>query len=81
MTFGGTVSLTHPHNPAGTAQSRQGLLEHADVWTVLDLIVAEFQSDPTSVACFDARLVRRAIELNKQHRARKARLTLEPKSS
>lgn len=43
-------------------------LKSADVWTVLDLIVSEFQSDPTSVACFDARLVKRAIELNKQHK-------------
>lgn len=42
-------------------------LKTADVWTVLDLIVAEFQSDPTSVACFDRRLVERAIELNRAH--------------
>lgn len=43
-------------------------LERADVWTILDLIVAEWTSDPTSVACFDARIVTRAIELNNQHK-------------
>lgn len=44
-------------------------LQVADVWTVLDLIVAEFESDPTSVQCFDGRLVRRAIELSRRHKA------------
>lgn len=43
-------------------------LETADVWTILDLIVAEFQSDPMSVQCFDARVVKRAIALNRAHR-------------
>jgi hypothetical protein len=44
-------------------------LATADVWTVLDLIVAEFTSDPTSTACFDSRLVKRAIELNRSHKS------------
>lgn len=39
-------------------------LDTVDVWIVLDLIVAEFKSDPQSVQCFDARLVKRAIQLN-----------------
>jgi hypothetical protein len=43
-------------------------LKTADVWTVLDLIVAEFESDPRSVQCFDARLVTRARELCKAAR-------------
>jgi hypothetical protein len=43
-------------------------LKTADVWTVLDLIVAEFESDPMSVQCFDLRLVARARELNREHR-------------
>jgi hypothetical protein len=43
----------------------------ADVWTVLDLIVAEFKSDPTSTQCFDQRLVDRAIELVRERRALK----------
>lgn len=44
-------------------------IDTADVWTVLNLIVAEFESDPMSVQCFDLRLVRRAIILNREHRA------------
>ncbi len=43
-------------------------LAKADVWKVLDLIVAEFESDPMSVQCFDVRLVKRAIELNREHK-------------
>ena len=38
-------------------------LATADVWTVLDLIAAEWATDPTSVAKFDLRLVHRAIDL------------------
>jgi hypothetical protein len=38
-------------------------LETADVWTILDLIVAEWSSDPQSVQCFDLRLVERAKQL------------------
>lgn len=38
-------------------------LNGADVWTVLDLIAEEFVSDPASTACFDHRLVDRAIAL------------------
>ena len=38
-------------------------LKTADVWVILDLIVAEFTSDPMSVQCFDARVVQRAIDL------------------
>lgn len=39
------------------------------VWQLLDLICAEWQSDPTSVQCFDERLVREAIELVKKRKA------------
>lgn len=46
----------------------EGYLERADVWTILDLIVAEFISEPMSVQCFDAGIVARAIELNLQHK-------------
>ena len=42
-------------------------LKTADVWTVLDLIVAEFTSDPMSVQWFDLRIVDRAKELNREH--------------
>ncbi len=33
------------------------------VWQLMDLICAEWQSDPQSVACFDLRLVQEATEL------------------
>lgn len=52
-------------------------LKTADVWTVLDLIVAEFTSDPTSVACFDRRLVARALELNREHQREERKRQLE----
>ena len=42
-------------------------LENADVWTILNLIVAEFESDPMSLQCFDSRVVDRAIRLNRDH--------------
>jgi len=43
-------------------------LATANVWQVLDLIVAEFKSDPQSTQCFDRRIVDRAIALNDAHR-------------
>jgi hypothetical protein len=49
-------------------RARTEFLTNADVWTVLDLIVAEFTSDPQSHAWFDERLVARAIVLNREHR-------------
>jgi hypothetical protein len=42
------------------------LLKNADVWTLLELIVAEFSS--TSVHNFDQRLIDRANELVRTHR-------------
>lgn len=53
-------------------------LATADVWTVLDLIVAEFDSDPQSVVCFDLRLVRRAQELNREHKRSNATEKAQP---
>lgn len=41
----------------------------ATVWDVLNLIVAEWDSDPTSVQCFDLRLVDRARVLLKHQRS------------
>lgn len=38
-------------------------LANADAWTILDLVAAEFKSDPMSTQCFDLRIVKRAIEL------------------
>lgn len=48
-------------------RARHEYLTTADVWTVLDLIVAEFTSDPKSHAWFDERLVARAIVLTREH--------------
>lgn len=42
-------------------------LKKADVWTILDLICAEFTSDPRSTQCFDRGIVERAIELSRDH--------------
>lgn len=33
---------------------------HREAWMLLNLVVAEWLSDPTSVACFDLRIVERA---------------------
>jgi hypothetical protein len=43
-------------------------LEKAGVWEILDLIAAEFKSDPMSTQCFDAGVVARAIALNREWR-------------
>ena len=57
-------------------------LATADVWTILDLIAAEFESDPMSTRCFDLGIVERAIELSHEHRRgiieARARLGLPP---
>lgn len=37
-------------------------------WRTLDLICAEFTSDPQSVACFDSRVVEEAIQIVKRRR-------------
>lgn len=34
-----------------------------EMWRVLDLIVAEFNSDPMSVQCFDLRTVKAAQQI------------------
>lgn len=39
----------------------------------LKLIVAEFKSDPTSVRCFDVRIVNQAIKLVDEYEIRHAR--------
>ena len=62
------VIRRHQLRKAAKSAKLEQYLETADVWTVLDLIVAEFTSDPTSRQCFDSRLVVRAIRLNREHR-------------
>lgn len=41
-------------------RTEQGWALDARAWKVLDLIVAEFESDPMSVQCFDLRTVAEA---------------------
>lgn len=36
-------------------------------WELLKLVVAEWNSDPSSVACFDLRLVKEAKDICKEH--------------
>ena len=40
--------------------------EIKEAFTLLDLVSAEFRSDPTSVQCFDLRIVSRVNELAKK---------------
>jgi hypothetical protein len=42
---------------------------------VLDTIVAEFESDPMSVQCFDLRVVERAKAIVTEHRRREREVT------
>lgn len=42
----------------------------AEMFALLDLIDAEWRSDPTSVQCFDARLVARVRAVVEKHRKR-----------
>ncbi len=41
------------------------------VWQIMDIICAEWQTDPISVQCFDLRLVEEAIALVKKRKAMK----------
>lgn len=41
-----------------------------EAFAVLDLIVAEFDSDPMSVQCFDLRIVARARDVMAEHKLR-----------
>lgn len=40
----------------------------AEAVRLLDIIAAEFKSDPTSVRCFDLRVVERSIEVTRRLR-------------
>ena len=50
---------------AETTQEELWNLEHRAV-ELLDIIAAEFQSDPMSVQCFDLRIVEEAINISKR---------------
>jgi hypothetical protein len=47
-----------------------------EMFALLDLISAEWQSDPTSVACFDLRLVAKVKAVVEKHR-KAAKATVE----
>lgn len=47
----------------------EGFALTQEAWRILDLIVAEFKSDPMSVQCFDDRIVERAINLVDRRKA------------
>lgn len=41
----------------------EGFALDEEAWHILRLVVAEWETDPQSVACFDLRIVRRASEI------------------
>lgn len=47
----------------GIRQMDERIEAHIEAFKVLDLIVAEFNSDPMSVQCFDLRTVKRAQDV------------------
>lgn len=62
------VEITHENidyiGPPGDVELEMGRL--------LDLIDAEWRSDPTSVACFDLRIIEQVREVLRKHHERKA---------
>lgn len=62
-----------PFGFGGLVRDRSELLpREREVYEVLDLIVSEFESDPTSVQCFDLRIVERAKNAVAPYRKLKA---------
>lgn len=56
------------------SESAQKVVDEASkadirVWELLDLICAEWRTDPLSVQCFDARIVQEAIALVERRKA------------
>lgn len=54
-----------------------GHMDTLSVWDVLDLVVAEWESDPMSVQCFDLRIVERAKHLVKVRKTIRGKDELE----
>jgi hypothetical protein len=56
-----------------TEKARRELQEQHDadtrVWELMDLICAEFQTDPMSRQCFDSRIVEEAVALVRNRKA------------
>lgn len=58
------MTTQHPYltdKAAKAIEESFGLTREA--WRILDLVVTEWSSDPTSVQCFDLRIVNRAKEI------------------
>jgi hypothetical protein len=57
------------YNPPGTQEMFEAELKNRrEAFALLDLINAEFRSDPMSVQCFDARIVERVRECVDKHK-------------
>jgi len=50
------------------AAIEEGFQLNRDAWRLLDLVVAEWESDPLSVQCFDLRIVEEAKQAVKRRR-------------
>lgn len=45
-----------------------------EAYTVLDIIVAEFESDPMSTQCFDRRVIARAMDVIAERKLRRSQI-------
>jgi hypothetical protein len=43
------------------------IADNQRMWEIMRVICSEFKTDPTSVQCFDLRIVHEAIELVERH--------------
>lgn len=59
------MKQAHPYinDKKGLRRMDERIEAHIEAFEVLDLIVAEFNSDPMSVQCFDLRTVKRAQDV------------------
>jgi hypothetical protein len=55
-------------NPRNNRPLLPLLPDEREMFTLLDLIAAEFRSDPMSTACFDARIVERVKAVVQKYR-------------
>ena len=59
--------MSYPSNPSRLTHKQQAEIERQwdlrrEAVRLVKLVAAEFRSDPMSVQCFDARIVKRVIE-------------------
>lgn len=61
--------MRHPYlTDKAVAKIEEGFQLNRTAWQLLALVVAEWENDPTSVQCFDLRIVERAKEAVKRRR-------------